>query len=844
MVHNVPELNAMGLLCKNYRLCERTGRPHEKWRPVIADGRVAQFITGEEREYPVGFCTKYAQSLPQISSFLEIYSGPNAPLSRAVSESRGGPEVAPRGDASGIREGQDLSHASSLPGQKAPPDVPVSQPTTGTPAGSKRPKWGNHVAIGSSRQPGFGRRQQLIPDGLQDPVKHLKMAGQLEHPFRMEGALKEDHRAALRWEANSQDPDAERLRLLDELRNLKASSRVRRRDAELKARASDAARRLGQKMDLGLMEAAQELAGIEDLAVPLLCSVGMPITGPASESPFFDHFPEPQKVTEREFGNTCKRRRASAVRRTKFMAEKGGDDMSTALHAKVLQEVQDGSMGPALTAGEAARLYGDHFNAIPSFGLRQGLNSKGEPKFRRIDDHTAGWVNLAAKRMQKIQMANADYIAVMIKQTGESFPGEEVLVGTADMKAAYRQIPLADADVKNSITCVYNPSSRDVDFHAMYGQPFGAGHAVPNFYRVAEWFSRFLCRYFHLAVDHFFDDFWIVCSRARSQTAMRCLLESAELLGIIFDPDKTQQPSSHTEALGVIFNTLHLHSQGRLLVEPKASRIAKLQATIDGVLESNAITSSEAASLLGKFGFLASTLFGKVGRCAALGLRARQHSTSESCELDPAVTTSLRLMRIFAGDAPAREVRTRDPVPPFLLSSDASDVPERDRRYGIGAVLVDQRVLPRLFQFALEVPQATVGRWLPKKTFMGQLEIYAGPTALHTWADQLTGQHVIHFVDNDSASACLVRGYSPKADSCELVGLYWLSAARHRVASYIDRVESKSNLADGPSRFDCDLLQKLGSTEVQPIIPPDLDPAVLNTWFHPGAAHPVATPGH
>lgn len=201
-------------------------------------------------------------------------------------------------------------------------------------------------------------------------------------------------------------------------------------------------------------------------------------------------------------------------------------------------------------------------------------------------------------------------------------------------------------------------------------------------------------------------------------------------------------------------------------------------------------------------------------------------------------------MRIFAGDAPAREVRTRDPIPPFLLYSDASDVPERDRRYGIGAVLVDQRFLPRLFHFALEVPQATVGRWLPKKTFMGQLEIYAGPTALHTWADQLTGQHVIHFVDNDSASACLVRGYSPKADSCKLVGLYWLSAARHRVASYIDRVESKSNLADGPSRFDCDLLQKLGSTEVQPIIPPDLDPAVLNTWFHPGAAHPVATPGH
>lgn len=80
-----------------------------------------------------------------------------------------------------------------------------------------------------------------------------------------------------------------------------------------------------------------------------------------------------------------------------------------------------------------------------------------------------------------------------------------------------------------------------------------------------------------------------------------------------------------------------------------------------------------------------------------------------------------------------------------------------------------------------------------------------------TWADWFTGQRVLHFVDNDSTSACLVRGHSPKADSCELVGFYWLSAARHRVASYVDRVESKSTLADGPSRFGCGLLQNLGS---------------------------------
>ena len=58
----------------------------------------------------------------------------------------------------------------------------------------------------------------------------------------------------------------------------------------------------------------------------------------------------------------------------------------------------------------------------------------------------------------------------------------------------------------------------------------------------------------------------------------------------------------------------------------------------------------------------------------------------------------------------------------------------------------------------------------------------------------------MHFIDNDSASACLVKGYAPTVDSCELVGQYWIRAAALKMSVYIDRVESKSNIADAPSR--------------------------------------------
>lgn len=94
---------------------------------------------------------------------------------------------------------------------------------------------------------------------------------------------------------------------------------------------------------------------------------------------------------------------------------------------------------------------------------------------------------------------------------------------------------------------------------------------------------------------------------------------------------------------------------------------------------------------------------------------------------------------------------------------------------------------------------------------------------------------ILHFVDNDAASSCLVKGYSPKIDSSELVGVYWLTAAAQKVSIYIDRVESKSNLSDGPSRFDNTLLARLGSLEVQPQFPPGFLLDSVSSWFQTSA---------
>ena len=176
----------------------------------------------------------------------------------------------------------------------------------------------------------------------------------------------------------------------------------------------------------------------------------------------------------------------------------------------------------------------------------------------------------------------------------------------------------------------------------------------------------------------------------------------------------------------------------------------------------------------------------------------------------------------------------RSASPPYLLYTDASDVPERSPRFGVGAVLIENIPSGRaLSYFSWSVPQSTVDRWLPKKSYMGQLELLAAPIALATWKSKLSGSRCLHFVDNDSASACLVRGYSPKADSCEIVGVYWLQASETKTDLYVDRVESKSNISDGPSRFDSSLMSYLKATPIEPIIPEALREHSISSWFEP-----------
>ena len=535
LIHNVKELDEeIGRLCSSNCRCSRTGLRHLAWRPKVQAGKIISFATGEEREYPEGFCKAYACALQRlrsrenIQSFLEVFSGPNAPLSSSIAKAFNVP-----------LPGSKLDTQKGVVTEFSRPDeLPISQvyPTEPIPVETNAYRL---AAVEAGKQPSYGKRCPLIPDGLQSPSKHMAHARVLKHPFTGSTSLKKDHLNNITF-LEGPGHEVVTWRLL-QLQRLKAKVRtLAGKQTQTNKAAAWTAEKLGLKIRTETMSYLQDELNIEDKDVPDICLKGLGILGDASISPFFEPFEVRPTMSQEVFHHTKWQRSLDMMERVKTMGRASPKDMSEAIWRKTLKEVATGTMGPP------------------------------------------------------------------------------------------------------------------------------------------------------------------------------------------------------------------------------------------------------------------------------------------------------RLMIHFLDFAPSRRLYL-DVTSPVILYTDASDVPERTPRQVLGAVLIDQDTILHTYW---PVSPAIISRWIQKKNHMSQLELLAAPLALATWRQRLERRDILLFIDNEGACANLVKGFSPQTDSSAIVGQFWLMACSLELNIYVDRVESKSNPSDGPSRLDCSFLTSIGSRwtnpQADPLENPQIDPA---QWFERNQGH-------
>ena len=132
------------------------------------------------------------------------------------------------------------------------------------------------------------------------------------------------------------------------------------------------------------------------------------------------------------------------------------------------------------------------------------------------------------------------------------------------------------------------------------------------------------------------------------------------------------------------------------------------------------------------------------------------------------------------------------------------------------SVLVDTASSAK-FVCAGTVPEQLLELW---KAQIGELYVMV----LIRWQFQelLRGRHSVWWVDNDVARYCAMKGLSPSKAMRSLFREFYSIDASAPTYSWVERVPSRSNISDGPSRHCCEEALSLLSLQSEtPLKHPD-----------------------
>lgn len=380
-----------------------------------------------------------------------------------------------------------------------------------------------------------------------------------------------------------------------------------------------------------------------------------------------------------------------------------------------------------------------------------------------------------------------------------------MLGGTEDWPKAYRKAPVCSP--RFNVVCVWNPYEARPEYFLLAGFNFGLVSAVVGFNRWPRFVIGAARAWLGCCVVSYFDDAFVGEPEYAQGSGQAALGQLAALTGLPFAPKKHCPPSSVPTFVGVVTDYRRVVSHGEFSVHVDPRRRASVLQLADEVLEADSVSHTRAAKLAGKMRWALCPCFGRVG----LALLRPLHGVRENVSpLPHDLREAIAGLRLLADCLPPRTLPVvASDRPPTVILTDAS----YEGGKGCLGVVVKRPGRPLLWT-ACDCPPELLKAFAdldrPKKQYIGQLELLAAVVAYTTFPEEMRGEHVIHWIDNESAVYALVKGYSRAADSARIVTLYHSCVSQLGITPWIEYVQSEDNIADLPSRGEFELLRILG----------------------------------
>ena len=330
----------------------------------------------------------------------------------------------------------------------------------------------------------------------------------------------------------------------------------------------------------------------------------------------------------------------------------------------------------------------------------------------------------------------------------------------------------------------------------------------------------------------FYDDFPFI------EPAPLCTLASHSSEGLLKalgwrysdDPKKSHPLKPPSTYWCVRLQVANLHG-GAFIVQNKPSRIEKIQKLLEETASLPQLSKRDAQVVHGNLNFAMGFFLGK---SLMISARAFAHLTTDRHRATLEQVQQLcAWTHALIGELNPKTIEPGGEEIPVLIFTDAAY--ENDvATWGI--VLIDTKSNTRTASGG-QIPSSLVDVWhsLGSQQVITLAEAFAVLLARVSFRAILKSRRVIFWVDNEGARYNLIKGVSPTLSLLQIAQLYHSCGEQDNCIPWVERVPSKSNIADLPSRGQTNEALKIVQGEPWPF---DFPIEIVSTLCKDFAAMP------
>ena len=444
------------------------------------------------------------------------------------------------------------------------------------------------------------------------------------------------------------------------------------------------------------------------------------------------------------------------------------------------------------------------------------IREDGSVKLRAIDDETASGANLCTEGGDKIVCHNLDALVEMIKQLGFRSGGfKKLSLWKADIKSAYRRIPIRPKDRWMSWVVLMVEGRVRIARHN--AAMFGARGSVVAWDRVGEMVRQIVSSKLKLSSLRWVDDYFGVEPEGTVEHAKECF---ARVVKALLGQDAIEESKLQCGNPLTILGIDAVVKANEVIMWPTETKLTQWKRELQVCIDTERMSSGAASKLAGKLSFATQSCFKKFGRALIKPFYAQQYAPNSKSRCSQALSDATRWWLNVFENKLTQSISLKHKVKQVNMFCDASSSPP------VLAAVVFSKTSVR---YCVQRCPDWVSLKLESRADdqIMAYEIMAILMGIETFKDECCNSVVKVWTDNTGGECALRNKSSAAVDHNMLVHLAWLKAAEISAGLWFERVPTKANIADGPTRpngnIGLRIMNSIGAVEVEARFPRELE---------------------